>query len=337
MLENQLSRYGAVAKVLTDLGPVGKVFFAVSNSDVLFGDFQHEFPKDRDGVDRVYSTIQGAIDACVGGRGDVVLVLPRTMATGDTDPGSWAENLIIAAAQSGMSLIGIPTNRTQGGLPQIKKGGTTASTLLTIRAPGCTIKNLGFNGNSTAGAALNVGILLDDDSSTKTAFGTAIINCHFKNCAGSTVTDSRTGGAITWSAQGNAWQVLIKGNRFYKNVCDVSLLGTSGSVPQDVIIEDNIFSGPTASVDCNLWLAGGSGMNGVIVRNNEFPSSIPTLSSGSVVRYVDMTGCVGIFSGNRFGCTDTTTGFGAARATAKIPTTVGIAQNYSDGGLIVRQ
>ena len=86
-----------------------------------------------------------------------------------------------------------------------------------------------------------------------------------------------------------------------------------------------------------MYLAGGSGMNGVIVRNNVFPSVLPALSSGSIVRYVDMTGCVGIFTNNYVGGVYTTAGFGAAKAAAKIPATVGIAHNYSDSGLIVRE
>lgn len=285
---------------------------------------------------KAFITIQEGIDAASDG--DTVYVAPIDVAAGATDPGNYAENLIIPATASGLSLIGVGTGRVQGGLPQIKPAGAAHTYILTIRACGCLIANLGFNGNSTAGAPINGAILLDDNSSTKSAYGTTIENCHFKNCAGTTVTNAATGGAIDWSSAGNAWQVLIKGNRFYKNVCDICLLGTSTSVPQDVIIEDNIFSGPTASVDCQLWLkGGGSGMNGVIVRNNCFPCSIPTLSSGSVVRYADMTGCVGMFEGNTFGNTDTTTGFGAAKATAKIPTTVGLARNYSDAGLIVRE
>ena len=44
-----------------------------------------------------------------------------------------------------------------------------------------------------------------------------------------------------WSSDGGAWQVRIAGNVFYKNVGDVILKGTSVSVPQDVIIENNIF------------------------------------------------------------------------------------------------
>lgn len=282
---------------------------------------------------QAFKTIQMAIDSAKPNY--KVFVKAQTIPGTVTDPVSYAENLIIPATCSGLQIIGMGgPNRTQGGMPQLKTSVAGAAvTILIIRAAGVLIYGMGINGaGNTAG-----GILLDDDGTAKEAFGTAIINCHFKNCVGSTATDGRTGGAIMWTAAGNAWQVLIKGNRFYKNVADVVLKGTSNSVPQDVVIEDNIFSGPTASVDVNLWLAGGSGMNGVVVRNNVFPSVLPSLSSGSIVRYVDMTGCVGIFSGNTVGGVYTTTGFGVAKAAAKIPLTVGIAKNYSDSGLIVRE
>jgi hypothetical protein len=223
-------------------------------------------------------------------------------------------------------LIGVNTGRTQGGMPQIKVGGTVASSLLTIRAPGCLIMNIGFNGNSTAGAPLNVGILLDDNSSTKTAFGTTIMGCHFKNCCGSTTTDARTGGAITWAATGCGWQVYIAGNRFYKNVCDICLLGTSTDVPQDVVIESNIFSGPAASTDCNLWLAGGSGMNGVTIKDNYF-TAFPALG-GSVSLYMDLTGCVGLLADNYFAGNGYT--FKAAGTGGKVPATVLIAGNIQE-------
>ena len=319
MLENQLSRYGAVVKVLKELGPVGKVFFAVSNSDALYGDFLHQFPADKDGVDRVYSTIQGAINATVDSRGDVVLVLPREVNITDTDPGNWAETLSLNKV--GVSLIGIPSNRTQGGLPQIKIGaGSTA--MITVTAPGCLIKNLGFNGASSTGG----GILLDDDGSTKNAWGTTIEDCHFKNCVGSTATNAATGGAIMWAATGGGWQVRIRGCRFYKNVGDIVLKGTSAAVPQDVVIEDNVFSGPAASVDCNLYLAGGSGMNGVIIRNNDF-TAVPAIGSGSNAKFLALTGCVGLLSGNRFASNGRT--FGAA-GNELVPATVFLAANYQE-------
>ena len=236
-----------------------------------------------------FKTIQAAVTAA--STGDTIYIMSKTVAAGGTDPESYAETIIIPAGKSGLKLIGVDNGRTQGGVPQIKIGsGSTA--MITVRSPGCLIANLGFNGAGSTGG----GILLDDDGSTKTAFGTTITGCHFKNCKGSTATNAATGGAIMWAATGGAWQVLIKGNTFYKNVGDIVLKGTTGSVPQDVVIEDNIFSGPIASVDCNLYLKGGSGMNGVIIRNNEFPC-FPNIGSGTNVMPVALTGCVGIMVG----------------------------------------
>lgn len=272
-----------------------------------------------DSPDQALATIQKAVTK--GKSGDVIYVFPKDQGV-DGDPGNYAETIIIPATHDSLSIIGIRHSRTQCGLPQVKIGsGSTA--LLTIRAQGCLIANMGFNGVSSTGG----GILLDSDGSTKDAAGTVIMNCHFKNCVGSTATNASTGGAIMWSANGACWQVLIKGNRFYKNVGDIVLKGTGVSVPQDVVIEDNIFSGPAANVDCNLFLkGGGSGMNGVIVRNNEF-TCWPALTSGSNAKPADMTGCVGQLSGNRFACTGKT--FGAS-GDCLIPATVLMADNYQE-------
>jgi len=275
-------------------------------------------------ADKPTQTIQQAVTNA--GRGDVIFVRARAMDTGATDPVSYTENIVIPADKDGLSIIGIGMGRTQGGLPQLKVGTTTTQALLTIRAPGCYIANLGFNGAGATGG----GILLDDDGSTKTAFGTTIENCHFKNCVGTTANNAATGGAIQWAAAGNSWQVLIRGNRFYKNVGDVVLLGTSGSVPQDVVIEHNIFSGPGSSVDCNLYLAGGSGMNGVVIDSNIF-QQLPALG-GTNDRFIDATGCVGMLTRNMFGALvsegSSEKTFEAAGTGAKIPTTMHMAGNY---------
>ncbi len=275
--------------------------------------------------DNAKKTIQSAVTAAAAQTNDgaIIYIKARDMAAGATDPVSYAETIVIPATASRLSLIGVGNGKTQGGLPQINKGSGTAA-LITVRAPGVLIANLGINGVGSTGG----GILLDDDGSTKTAFGTTIANCHIKNCVGTTATDSRTGGGIQWSSAGNAWQVRIQSNRFYKNVGDVVLLGTGGSVPQDVVIEDNIFSGPAANVDCNLYLAAGSGMNGLILRNNEF-TAFPAIGAGSVLRFADLTGCVGMMVGNSF-ATSTTLTFGAAGTGAKVPTTVFMPKNYRE-------
>lgn len=277
--------------------------------------------------DDAFNDIQSAVTAADAG--DVIFISERTITALATDPINYAETIIIPNDKPHLSLIGVSRGRTQGGLPQIKIGaGSTA--MITVRAPGCLIANLGFNGGSSTGG----GILLDDDGGTsKVAFGTTIVNCHFKNCVGTTATNAATGGAIMWETTGGAWQVRIAECRFYKNVGDVVLKGTTGSVPQDVVIEDCHFSGPAASIDCPLYLGGGSGINGLHIKNCEFPA-MPTLTDGSNLRYADLTGCVGIMSGCHFGSIVSPTGsektFAAAGTGAKIPAAMYITDCWGE-------
>lgn len=255
---------------------------------------------------------------------DIVFVLPKKMAATDTDPGSYAEALTITTPQ--ISLIGLPQNdRTQGGLPQISKGSGTAP-IINVKAPGVEIANLGINGSGSTGGGIK---LTDDGGATAASFGYAIHHCHFKNCKGSNALDASTGGAVQLS--GAPWQGWIYSNRFYKNVGDIVLLSTSNAVPQDTIIEDNVFSGPAASVDCSLYLAGGSGMVNVVVRGNYF-TDFPALSSGVNVKHVVMTGCTGLFADNRLAGNAKT--YDADDGTGGlIPTTVFIVNNYQESSV----
>jgi len=266
---------------------------------------------------QAYKTIQRAVTMAKAG--GIVYVLPKDMGvTGD--PGDYDETVIIPATHDRLSIIGVSHGRTQCGLPQIKKGsGSTA--LLTIRAQGVLVMNMGFNGAGSTGG----GILLDSDGATKDAAGATILNCHFKNCK-CHATNGSLGGAIYWGSNGACWQVLIKGNRFYKNVADIVLVGTGVSIPQDVVIEDNVFSGPAASVDVNLYLMGGSGMSGVIIRNNDF-TCFPAIAAGTNAKQLALTGCVGTLVGNTFATSGKT--FGAA-GNNLVPATVFMSGNYQE-------
>jgi len=275
---------------------------------------------------KAFSTIQLAVTAA--GPGDTIYVTAKDLTDFTGDPTSYAETIIIPAATSSLSIIGVSRGNTQGGLPQIKIGaGTTA--MLTVRAPGCLIANLGFNGASSTGG----GILLDDDYAAKCAFGTMIVGCHFKNCK-VTTTVAASGGAIYTTSAGNCWQCSFVGNHFYKNEIDICLVGTSNTVPQDWVIKDNLFSGPAANVNCNLYLAGGSGVNGVIIDNNIFPCD-PALSSGDENVNCELTGCVGVYSNNMHGFTGLTLGDGTVTG-GVIPTTVFMVANYQEDAIITR-
>lgn len=272
------------------------------------------------------STISQAVAAASAF--DVIYIQPKKITDFTGDPTSYAETIIIPATKPHLSLIGVSRGRTQGGLPQIKIG-AGATAMITVRAAGCLIQSLGINGISSTGG----GILLDDDYSTKTAFGTTIDNCHIKNCVGSTATNGLTGGGIMWSAEGNAWQCSITNNLFYKNVADVTLMGTSSTRPQDILIQGNEFkSAVSSAADANI-IGNGGGFQTVTIDNNVF-GDIPALGSGTHATYIDLTGTLGgMLTRNMFGIIASEAAsnvtFGAA-ATVLIPTTVYMAGNMGE-------
>jgi len=305
-------------------GPDDVIAGPVSKGDIWYVDGDKSAGGAGQSWDDAFATIGAAVSAA--SKNDVIYVAPLLWGAVQTDPNSYDETFTIPLAKSNLSIIGTGTGRTQGGLPQMKIGsGSTA--MITIEAPGCTIRNMGINGYGSTGG----GILMDCDSgATKTAFGTSIINCHIKNCVGSTATNAATGGGIMWSANGGSWQVHIAGNKFYKNVGDVVLMGTSESVPQDVLVEWNTFSGPAGSVDCNIY-TGGSGMNGLYIEHNTFPC-FPGIGSGTNAKPLHLTGSVGILSDNDFGFVAQGTGaktFGAS-GDVIVPTTMFMVGNRGE-------
>jgi len=71
-MENQLSRYGALAKALPFT--FGKIFFVTKSSDAITADVVNTLKRDADGVDRVYTSVSAAYDACVSGRNDIIIL-----------------------------------------------------------------------------------------------------------------------------------------------------------------------------------------------------------------------------------------------------------------------
>lgn len=129
---SQLSRYGAITRTVPQLAPGAKLFLVSDSDDTTVGpvNLGAEFPADNDGVVRVYTTIQDAVNACSAGRGDVVLVLPgydHSLARTD----SWAT--------AGVSIIGLGegTNR-----PIVRY--TVKTDEVGIAANNVTIENIRF-------------------------------------------------------------------------------------------------------------------------------------------------------------------------------------------------
>lgn len=132
-LENQLSRYGAIAKNLGELNPQAKVFFVAPSTAAFYADFANEFPADKDGVTRVYTSITAALASCVADRGDTILVLPGYTETITTAGG-------LAVSTAGVSIIGLGVGTVR---PTITFTTSTAATA-TVTAANVTIKNIIF-------------------------------------------------------------------------------------------------------------------------------------------------------------------------------------------------
>lgn len=71
-IENQLQRYGAIAKTIPYTH--GKVFFVVGPSEDWTGDVVNGLKADADGEVRVFTTLKAAYDATVTNRNDVIMI-----------------------------------------------------------------------------------------------------------------------------------------------------------------------------------------------------------------------------------------------------------------------
>lgn len=184
--QNQLSRYGAISRTTPDLGPGAKLFLVCDSDDTTVGPLNlgAEFPVDNDGVVRVYTTIQAAVNAASAGRGDVVNILPgydHTLGRAD----SWAT--------AGVQVIGLGngTNR-----PTVRYASATDE--VGIAANNVRVKNLRFLADADSVAR---GLDLD------TGFSGAIVeNCVFDY-------DSNAMNFVTMLRVGQA-RAVIQDNEF---------------------------------------------------------------------------------------------------------------------------
>ena len=271
---------------------------------------------------KALATIQKAVDLSV--LGGVIYVFPKKFVAGATDATVYAETVIVPNALANLSIIGVGSGRTQGGLPEMKIGaGTTA--MIDVRAPGFHIENMTINGASSTGGGIK---LTDTATTASVALGFSAYNCFFKNCK-CHATYGASGGAI-YQTTGGCWQLHVKGCRFYKNTGGIVSTSTSLDIPQDWVIEDCTFGSAAATdVDVDIF-TGADGVTGLTIRNCEFQTvDVPSKSSGNVGRYIKLaTGTAGIISGCKFAClvnpAATEVTFGAAGTAAIIPTTVRI-------------
>lgn len=152
MVDPQLSRYGILASALSMVGPVSpgaKIHLVGLSSLSTHADILNAFGYDRDGMSRVFPTLNSALaDAnVVASRGDVILVLP-----GYTQTISGAAGTTISKA--GLSIIGLG----KGSLRPTITFDTAITAQMIVSGANVTIKNVlfDFTGFDAITAAISV-------------------------------------------------------------------------------------------------------------------------------------------------------------------------------------
>ena len=118
----------------------GNVYWAIQDTEAFYAQFLLDHPGTYpDGSAKVYTTIQGAIDACTANRGDIVYVV-----------GEWTSAVTITLNKWGTSLIGATNwnNITGGGNSNITCTGAGIATLTVTKAK-CHVENLVLYANGT--------------------------------------------------------------------------------------------------------------------------------------------------------------------------------------------
>ena len=224
MRDNQMSRYGAIAKALPNRGPQGKVFFVIPAGVNYLADFQATFPNDGDGVVRVYTTIQDAHDDGVSStRGDVILAAP----------GTYVENVTISKDNVSFISTGIPGNSKRVSIAPTSGIALIVGDALRFQAVG--IRTVGVSAvgtrHSGEGAHFEDCDFTSDTShgfqfysSTTTAdytgSGTTLLRCLFRECGGAGLrhTSDADVSHINYGIQ--ATNVNVWGCQFYGNTGD---------------------------------------------------------------------------------------------------------------------
>jgi hypothetical protein len=331
MLENNLSRYGTISRDVSfdKLGVVGRIFFAVNplaehirtwqdgdgettrNTAEWFATVQHEFPVDKDGVARLHTTIQGAVDATVSynwnsydlvnqansGRGDVILV----------GPGKWKENVNILE-KWGLKIFG-PGGRDYDGSYQGRMRASDAPTKYAIGAlglggasgacfsilsPGVEIAGFMFDADGGyAGIYLGGGLYSTTNAAAgyddESAHGAYIHNCMFRAGNYGIVMDGAKMGS------------RIENNVFYNQTYTGIAMWPGNASNENTLIKDNDFA--MANAGYGIWIYGeaNSNLTTGIMKNTFRDGYGKTATAGIKNANATGGGVCGVM-GNYFAC-----------------------------------
>jgi len=147
----------------------------------LYVDGDHGTDSDNAGttIEKPFLTIQKAIDSASAW--DVIFIAAIDPDSDASEPGTYAEDLTIAYAKHGLSLIGVTPGRSKMPFigPKIKNA--TAVPLIDVLAAGVHLENIQLNCTRNSGT---YGVYLEGNSGYTTAAGSVgftMANCMIKN------------------------------------------------------------------------------------------------------------------------------------------------------------
>jgi len=227
---NQLSRYGAITKVLPLMAPNAKVFFVGAATLPSYANFASDFPVDFDGGNRVFPTLAAMIaDAnVVASRGDVVLVLP-----GHTETIVGAAGVAISVA--GLSIIGLGN----GALRPTFTFTTAVAASFDVSGANTLIQNIRFVCGVDNQTAIN----------NVTAADVTFDNCEW------IISNGTVGAAIGILTAATATRLKVTNSRFTGpavnagTTCAACIQHEAGV---DYVIKDNYFAGKMTQAILNV-------------------------------------------------------------------------------------
>lgn len=184
------------------------------------------------GPGKVFKTLADAVDACVSGRGDEVVLLP----------GWYSIAAAITLSKSDVTIRSLSSEKKRNTVLDITGGGIVG---LTVSGSDCTVKDLTF---ATGHAS--------DDCLKITGMSTSVLGCEFR--AGGAAGD----GVIVSNASADdldAAYITIKGCTFggLLNAIDIASTGDTTGAIQYLTVEDCVFLGGAAGT--NTYHIGMSG------------------------------------------------------------------------------
>jgi hypothetical protein len=309
MLENQMSRYGALTKTIGDrLQPHAKVFFAMhsiaehvsSSTTGWLSQMLNEFPVDRDGVSRVHSTIQAAVDAAADGRGDVVIV----------GPGKWKEEVYII--KQGLKVLGPtaygmgtgwdgarmrPSDASTHYAFTTKIGTAASGACFSVLAKGVEIAGFYFDGGGGytgiyAGGGLN-GCATGYGGTvytTANASGLYVHDCFFRG---------GTEGTVGLYLNGPRFGVKIERNYFERwNGAGIEIDAGNANI-ENALILNNTFAANNGDYGIDIY--GEANVKTTCIRENAFLDGVSAAFTAGINSRAGATGVTSVI-GNYFCC-----------------------------------